>query len=102
MQVPAVQAWAERIIKIDDDGRLVRFNGLKVIEYCGANACSTATDTVFAVIIDSRRAVGAVFGERPKMYKFFQTNCNSYRIDWWSFFAVGELDTSAIAHIVNP
>ena len=89
-------------VSFDSDGRIKKIGGLKVIEYCGANSCTDAADEVVAIIIDSRRAVGAVFGERPKTYKFFQTNCNSYRIDQWAYFAVGELDTNAIAHIVNP
>lgn len=88
-------------VSFDDDGRLKKMSGLKVIEYCGANSCTDLADEVVAIIIDSRRAVGAVFGERPKTYKFFQSNCNSYRIDQWAFFAVGELDTDAIAHIIN-
>jgi hypothetical protein len=86
----------------DSDGKLSRIGSLKVIEYCRANTCSDASGEVMAVIVDSRRAVGAVFGHRPKTYKFFQSNCNSHRIDSWAFFACGELDTSAIAHIVNP
>ncbi len=85
----------------DDEGRLKKLGSLKVIEYCGANSCTDTADEVVAIIIDSRRAVGAVFGERPKTYKFFQSNCNSYRIDQWGYFAVGELDTDAIAHIIN-
>jgi len=89
-------------VSFDEDGRLKKMAGLKVIEYCGANSCCTTSGEAVAIIIDSRRAVGAVFGERPKTYKFFQTNCNSYRIDQWAYFAVGELDTNAIAHITNP
>ena len=89
-------------VHFDENGDLTKIAGLKVVEYCRANTCSNATGEVMAIVIDSRRAVGAVFGQKPKMYKFFQTNCNSYRIDWWSFFAVGELDTNAITHIVNP
>lgn len=89
-------------VSFDDDGRLKKMSGLKVIEYCGANSCTDLQAEVVAIVIDSRRAVGAVFGERPKTYKFFQTNCNSYRVDQWAYFAVGELDTDAIAHVVNP
>ncbi len=89
-------------VSFDDDGRLKKMSGLKVIEYCGANGCTDLASEVVAIIVDSRRAVGAVFGERPKTYKFFQSNCNSYRIDQWAYFAVGELDTDAIAHVVNP
>lgn len=85
----------------DDDGRMKKIGGLRVIEYCGANTCTDLSGQEVAVIIDSRRAVGAVFGQRPKTYKFFQSNCNSYRIDQWAYFAVGELDTDAIGHVVN-
>ena len=101
MQTPTPMPWMGDVT-FDDNGRLKKMSGLKVIEYCGANSCTDLADEVVAIIIDSRRAVGAVFGERPKTYKFFQTNCNSYRIDQWAFFAVGELDTDAIAHVVNP
>ena len=89
-------------VSFDSDGRLKKMSGLKVIEYCGANGCTDLAEEVVAIIVDSRRAVGAVFGERPKTYKFFQSNCNSYRIDQWAYFAVGELDTDAIAHVINP
>jgi hypothetical protein len=101
MQSPTPMPWMGDIV-FDGDGRLKKMAGLKVIEYCGANTCTDLTGQEVAIIIDSRRAVGAVFGQQPRMYKFFQTNCNSYRIDWWSFFAVGELDTDAIGHVVNP
>lgn len=101
MQTPQPMPWMGDV-SFDEDGRLKKISGLKVIEYCGANSCTDATGEVVAIIVDSRRAVGAVFGERPKTYKEFQQQCNSYRIDQWAFFAVGELDTNAIAHIVNP
>ena len=101
MQTATPMPWMGDV-SFDDDGRLKKISGMKVIEYCGANSCTDLAEEVVAIVIDSRRAVGAVFGERPKTYKFFQSNCNSYRIDQWAFFAVGELDTDAIAHIVNP
>lgn len=100
MQTPTPMPWMGDV-SFDDEGRLKKIGGLKVIEYCGANSCTDLADEVVSIIIDSRRAVGAVFGQRPKTYKFFQTNCNSYRIDQWAYFAVGELDTGAIAHIIN-
>lgn len=100
MQTPKTQFNASDI-KFDDSGRLSKIAGLNVIEYCGANSCCTDADEVVAIIIDSSRAVGAVFGQKPKLYKFFMSNCNSYRLDYWSFFATGELDVNAIAHITN-
>lgn len=102
MQTPAVQAWAEKVIKIDGDGKLVQFNGLKVIEFCGAQTCSTATDTVFAVIVDSRRAYGAAFGKKPWMEKDRNVECNSWTYAMWCYFAHGALDVAAIAHIKSP
>jgi hypothetical protein len=101
MSTPQPMPWMRDVV-FDESGRLKKIGGLNVIEYCGANACTDATGEAVAVIIDSSRAVGAVFGQRPKTYKFFQTNCNSYRIDQWAYFACGELDTDAIAHITNP
>jgi len=102
MQTPAVQAWAEKVIKIDSEGKLVRFNGLKVIEYCGAQTCSTATDTTYAVIVDSRRAYGAAFGKRPSLEKDRNIDCNSWTYAMWAYFAHGALDVAAIAHIKSP
>jgi len=102
MQSPTPMPWSYGDITFDSDGRLKKWGGLKVIEYCGGNSCTDESSEVVAIIIDSRRAVGAVFGARPRTYKFFQSNCASYRIDQWAYFAVGELDTDAIAHIINP
>ncbi len=101
-QTPQVPAWASKEIVFDSDGRLIRAAGLQVIEYCGANSCATTSAEVMAIVIDSSRAVGAAFGQRPQLYEFFQSNCNSTRYDMWCFFACAELDTGAIAHIVNP
>lgn len=101
MQTPTPMPWMADV-KFDESGRLTRLAGLNVVEFCGANTCTDASGQEVAIVIDSRRAVGAVFGQRPKTYKFFQSNCNSYRIDQWAYFAVGELDTDAIGHVVNP
>lgn len=97
-----VAPWAAEEMKFDSKGRLIRAAGLNVIEYCGANSCATTSAEVMAIVIDSSRAVGAAFGKRPELYTFFQSNCNSTRYDMWCFFACAELDTDAIAHIVNP
>lgn len=100
MQTPKTQFNAQDIV-FDSDGRLSRVAGLKVIEFCGATACTDLADAVVAIVVDSRRAVAAVFGQRPKLYKFFQSNCNSTRIDWWSYFGVAACDLDAIGHIIN-
>ena len=102
MQTPTVQPWADKLISIDRDGKLTQFNGLKVIEYCGAQTCSTATDTVYAVIVDSRRAYGAAFGKKPSLEKERNIDCNSWTYAMWCYFAHGALDVNAIAHIKSP
>lgn len=101
MQTPTPMPWMGDI-SFDDEGRLKKMAGLRVIEFCGANSCTDLSGQEVAIVIDSRRAVGCVFGQKPKTYKFFQTNCNSYRIDQWAYVAFGELDTNAIGHVVNP
>lgn len=89
-------------VKFDDEGNLSKIAGIKVIEYCRATTCSDESDLTVAILVDSRRAVGAVFGQEPKMYKRFVQECNSWHIDWWCYAGFGELDTAAIYHIVNP
>ena len=102
MQTPQVAAWAETVIKLDGAGKLVRFNGLKVIEYCGANSCATTANEVYAIILDTRRAYGAAFGKRPSLEKDRNIDCNSWTYAMWCYFAHGALDVNAIAHIKSP
>jgi hypothetical protein len=102
MQTPSPMPWAENILAIDTDGKLTRFNGLKVIEYCGANACSTATDSVFAVILDSSRAIGSAWGKRPTIESERNIDCDSTTYVMWCYWACDELDVNAIAHIKSP
>jgi len=102
MQTPTVQPWASSIIQIDSDGKIANFNGLKAIEYCGANSCTDAQGEVIAILIDSSRAVGSAFGQRPKLYQDFSVDCNSTTVAMWAFWACAELDTGAIGHVVNP
>lgn len=88
-------------VEFDSSGKLSKISGLNVIEYEDADSCATSGG-VMAVIIDSRRAVGAAFGKKPVLYKFFLTDSNAYRLDMWAYFGVSALDSDAIAHIINP
>ena len=96
-----VPSWAEKEM-IFSKGKLIQAGGLKVIEYCGANTCTDASGQEVAIIIDSSRAVGAAFGQRPKFEYDRNIDCNSTTVAFWSYFACSELDNSAICHIVNP
>ena len=102
MQTPRPPEWGGYGITFSSDGKLTSIAGLKVIEYEDANSCTSTSGAKVAVIIDSRRAVGAAFGKKPVLYKFFLTDSNAYRLDMWAYFGVSVLDTNAIAHIVNP
>jgi len=102
MQTPSVQPWASSIISIDSEGRLAKFNGLKVIEFSGASSCTNASGTHVAIVIDSRRALGAAFGKKPFLKKEESASCNSTELYMWSYFNCAELDTGAISHVQNP
>jgi len=100
MQTPTTSFYKD--VVFDSKGKLSSICGLKAVEYCGAQSCCTDSGAVVAIIVDSSRAVGCVFGKRPHMYSFFQSNCNSVRLDMWSFVAISELDCDGICHIKNP
>jgi hypothetical protein len=101
MQTPSPMYWMSDV-KVDGKGDLTEIAGLKVISYCGANTCTDASGEVVAIIIDSRYAVGAAFGQQPKMYKDYVQGCDAWQVDYECYFACAELDLDAIAHIVNP
>lgn len=101
MQVPSPMYWMSDV-KVDGKGDLTEIAGLKVIPYCGANSCTDESGEVVAIIIDSRYAVGAAFGQQPKMLKEYIQGCDAWQIDYECYFACSELDLNAIAHIVNP
>lgn len=89
-------------VEIGKNGSLKSFLGVEVIEYTGANDCSDATSgDVVAVVVDSTRAVGAAFGQRPKLESDRNIDCNSTTYAMWAFFATDELDTNAIGHVVS-
>ena len=88
-------------VEIGKDGALKSVLGVPVIEYNAANSCSDAdSGDVAVIVVDSRRAVGAAFGQRPKLEKDRNIDCNSTTYAMWSFFGAAELDTNAIGHVV--
>ena len=82
-----------------EGGVLTKVGALKVIEYCGANAC--ASGATLAIMIDSRRAVGFAYGKPPRMEQDRNIDCDSTTIAMWCYFGTKELDLDAIGHIVN-
>jgi hypothetical protein len=96
-----VPAWAEKEF-VFSNGELVKAGGLKVIEYSGANSCTDATGETVAIIIDSSRAVGLAWGQRPKIETQRQPECDSTKVVANAYWKAGELDTNGIGHVVNP
>lgn len=87
---------------IVQDGILMKIGQLKVIEYCGANTCTDESGQELAIVIDSSRAVGMVFGKPPKAERDRNIDCDSETVAMWCYVGFGELDTDCIGHVVNP
>ena len=102
MQSPSVQPWASSIIRIDEDGQLSGFAGLKVIVTSSANACAADSGLHVAIMIDSSRALGAAFGKKPFLLTDHSASCNSTESYMWCYWNCAELDTEAILHVENP
>ena len=88
-------------IELGKNGALKSILGVEVIEYNAApDPSSSASGEELIVVIDSRRAVGAAFGKKPKMESDRNIDCNSTTYAMWCFFGAAELDTNAIGHVV--
>jgi len=90
-------------VEIGKNGKVSKILGVNVIEYNGANSCSDCDSVggdVAIIVIDSRRAVGAAFGKKPKLESDRNIECDSTTYAMWCYFACGELDTGAIGHVI--
>ena len=96
-----VEGVRGQVIKVEN-GNLVEVAGLKVIVTSVANAKSDTASEVQAIIIDSSRAVGEAWGKRPTFYEEYVPESDTYKEVVWAYFGASELDTNAIAHVVNP
>jgi hypothetical protein len=84
-------------IEFGKNGKLASIFGVKVIEYPGANRID-AGDNI-AIILDSRRAIGAPFGMRPKMESEYNKECAAYEYYMRCYWGVKVLTQDAIALI---
>jgi len=85
-----------------EGGVITKIGHLKVIEYCGAQACSTATATTFAWVLDSSRSIAQAFGKQPSLEMERDAECNSWKLVMWCYWGTSVLDVNAIAKIVSP
>lgn len=93
-------------IKYDEKGQLVSISGMKVIECCNADTCSSNTSgdgtNINAVIIDSKRAIGEVWGKRPTFNEFYDAKCDRYEEVLWQYWGAATCDPNAIGWVSNP
>jgi hypothetical protein len=84
-------------LKWGENGKLLSIFGVKVIEYNGANRIGDGEN--IAIILDSRRAIGAPFGMRPKMESEYNKECAAYEYYMRCYWGVDVLTENAIALI---
>jgi len=89
-------------VKFTDQGQLDTIAGMKVIECCNANKCTGGTGAVMAVVIDSSRALGEVWGKRPTLSTDYINISDSTRLVLWQYWGSAVLDPEAIGWISNP
>ena len=94
-------------VTISNDGNLMTVAGLKVIETGVANRCNIdgslkPNGRIQAVVIDSQRAVGEVWGKRPTFEVTRDASCDTWEHVLWQYWGANTLDPLAIGHIVNP
>jgi len=90
-------------VEIGKNGKVNKILGIPVIEFNAANTCSDCDSPggdVAIIVIDSRRAVGAAFGKKPRMESDRNIDCDSTTYAMWCYFACAELDTGAIGHVI--
>lgn len=98
----SVPSWVEGIVKMDGT-KLTGIGQIKVIEYCGANECTDAKDTVMAVLLDPERAVGEAYGKEPHLLTDEDPiECDSTKLVMRTYVAIDALDLNAIGFITNP
>jgi hypothetical protein len=91
----------------DSSGKLLTVAGLKVIESCVANRCNnngsdSESGRIQAVVIDSKRAVGEVWGKRPTFEVERVPECDQWNHVLWQYWGANTLDPLAIGHVINP
>ena len=93
------------LVKYGEDGYISTIAGLKVIEVKVAvsddSDPSDGSDEL-AFVIDSSRALGEAWGQRPKFNEWYDGQCNATELTVWSYWGCDTIDDDAIAAITNP
>lgn len=89
-------------IRTNGDGSLAYIGPMKVIESCNATSCDGTGDATMAVIIDSSRAIGEVWGKRPTFETERVADCAKDKGVVWMYWGTDSMDNAAIGHVRNP
>ena len=89
-------------VQFDGKGQLTTIAGMKVIECCNANMCNKGAARVMAIVIDSNRAIGEVWGKKPTFEVERDPVCDRYKHVLWQYWGTNRLDPNAIGWITNP
>lgn len=80
------------------NGKVTRLADIEVIEYSCGQTCSEAS--IYAVMIDSSRAVGEAWGKRPTFEQDRNTDCDSTTVAVHVYVGIDELDVGAIGFVI--
>lgn len=89
-------------IKLDANGQVIAFRGLKVVELPFANANAGTADLVQAVVIDSSVAFGEVFGLSPLFEELRIQLRDVFQYTVWAEYGCGPLIKKGVGHVKNP
>lgn len=101
--------WVNNIVM--DGNKLTKIGDIKVIEYCGASACTAVggeggsdyANSVVAVLLDPKRAVGEAYGKRPHLLTDKDPiECDSTKLIMRTYIAISRLEVNAIGHVIQP
>ena len=84
------------------DGKLVKLCGIEVREDPLGQACSTATNTVFAYLIHKKRSIGLAWGQKPNFNFEYDGICDSWEITYNAYFGVDSIEDASIGTISSP
>lgn len=88
-------------VKYDGNGHLTYLHGLKVIETGNATDCVVTSGATMAIVIDSARALGEVWGKRPTFEEQRVPECDQTKVVLNAYWGIDSLDVLAIAHVRN-
>jgi len=84
------------------DGKLFTVAGLKVVETPAAPECVSTSGATQAIVINSRRCLGEVWGMHPKFEEERVPYCDVYRESVWMYWGCSVISVGAMGHIRNP